>query len=80
MKIKYELYEEAGVREYWIVQPEYECIEQFVLEELTGKYRRAGVFVKDETAAPECFPEAHIDMNTLFEQPHPNPPQHYGSP
>jgi len=67
MKIKFEIYEEAGVSEYWIVQPEYECIEQFVLEETTGRYRRAGVFVADEIAAPERFPEATIDMNKLLE-------------
>jgi Uma2 family endonuclease len=37
MQDKYALYEENGVKEYWIVQPDFESILQFVLRE--GKYQ-----------------------------------------
>ncbi|HAI74955.1 MAG TPA: restriction endonuclease, partial [Microscillaceae bacterium] len=39
MRIKYELYEAAGVREYWVVDPEHETVHQFVLDEATHKFR-----------------------------------------
>jgi Uma2 family endonuclease len=37
---KYNLYEEAGVKEYWIVEPRNNTVEVFVLE--NEKYRRVG--------------------------------------
>ncbi|MDO5615811.1 MAG: Uma2 family endonuclease [Cruoricaptor ignavus] len=65
IKIKYELYEESGVREYWIVKPEYEEIAQYVLE--NGKYYLKNTFVDTETEiSPEIFPELKINVGSIF--------------
>ncbi len=47
MKIKYALYEEAGVREYWVVFPVEYVLQQFVLNE-AGKYELKNSFTEDE--------------------------------
>ncbi|MBE0435115.1 MAG: Uma2 family endonuclease, partial [Methylomicrobium sp.] len=38
MQIKYQLYQECGVQEYWLVYPEQQAIHQFVLD-AEGQYR-----------------------------------------
>ena len=38
MRIKYDLYEENEILEYWIVDPEHETLHQFVLDETTCRY------------------------------------------
>lgn len=45
LKVKYALYEEAGVGEYWVVFPSERVIEIFLLE--NGKYRLAGHFTQE---------------------------------
>jgi Uma2 family endonuclease len=61
-QIKKELYECAGIREYFIVEPEYCLIEKFVLEE--GRYRYAGSF-KDRVTI-ECLGD-EVDVREFFE-------------
>lgn len=43
-KDKFDLYEEAGVREYWIVAPLEQDISIFVHDAATGRYRLAGEY------------------------------------
>ena len=45
IKLKFELYEEAGVKEYWIVYPEEESIAVFILNE-NGKYDGAITYAR----------------------------------
>ncbi|MDW8288496.1 MAG: Uma2 family endonuclease [Flammeovirgaceae bacterium] len=66
MKIKYELYEEVGVKEYWVVVPYEEFIHQFVLNEM-GKYELKGIFV-DGTIQPFLFPDLSIEVEKIFEE------------
>ncbi|MGF1533551.1 MAG: Uma2 family endonuclease, partial [Bernardetiaceae bacterium] len=47
MKIKYALYEESGVREYWIVFPSEQVLQQFVLDE-KNRYVLKNSFTEDE--------------------------------
>lgn len=46
-KEKFNLYEQYGVKEYWIVDPLYNAIEQFVLE--NDKYRLVDTYIKLES-------------------------------
>ena len=65
MRIKYDLYEECGVREYWIVRPEYEEISQYVLEE--GKYVLKATFTGiEEEITPYIFPDLKIIWADIF--------------
>jgi len=61
---KYNLYEEAGVREYWIVQPKEKAVNVYVLEE--GHYALVDVY--ESTDIPcRIFPDLIISHERLFE-------------
>ncbi len=66
MKIKYELYAESGVTEYWLVYPEQQAIHQFVLDQ-DGRYQLRQMYTNDDTATPHLFPDLAIDINEVFE-------------
>lgn len=65
MNIKYDLYQESGVTEYWLVYPEQEAIHQFVLDE-QGKYQLKNMFT-DGFATPSLFPDLAIELAEVFE-------------
>ncbi|MFZ2726837.1 MAG: Uma2 family endonuclease [Methylococcaceae bacterium] len=64
MNIKYELYAEAGVQEYWIVYPEQEAIHQFILNE-QGQYLLKNMYA-DKTAQSHLFPDLVMDLSEVF--------------
>lgn len=65
MRQKYQIYEESGVREYWIVNPENESILPYVLENesFVGK----APMIKGDKVSPHIFPELVIDLDYIFE-------------
>ncbi|EPY99608.1 Uma2 family endonuclease [Mannheimia haemolytica] len=65
MKDKYELYQEQGVKEYWIVSPETRTIQIFVLE--NGKYIGIQPVAEDEPATSVVFPALSFSTEKLFE-------------
>ena len=65
MKYKFELYEEAGVREYWIVDPNQESVLMNVLE--NGKYTTLNPIV-DKEFTSVIFPSLKMHTNDIFEQ------------
>ncbi|MBD9354848.1 Uma2 family endonuclease [Methylomonas albis] len=65
VRLKYDLYEESGVGEYWLVFPYEQILQQFVLDEL-GKYQLRGLYPGNEIAAPHLFPDLQIDLNDVF--------------
>lgn len=65
MKLKYELYEESGVTEYWLVYPEQEAIHQFVLE--NEHYQLKKMYTEGDIVSPHLFPELKIDVSEVFE-------------
>ncbi|WP_394752019.1 Uma2 family endonuclease [Crenothrix sp.] len=65
MNIKYDLYQEAGVSEYWLVYPEQQAIHQFVLDE-NGLYQLKRM-IADGFAIPSLFPDLKIDLAEIFE-------------
>jgi Uma2 family endonuclease len=66
MSIKYALYQESGVKEYWMVYPEEHAIHQFVLDE-QGFYHLKQMFADDDIASPQLFPELTIELTDIFE-------------
>ncbi|MRJ11371.1 Uma2 family endonuclease [Ornithobacterium rhinotracheale] len=64
MQIKYELYEESGVTEYWVVRSTYEEIQVFVLN--NGKYELKGIFIADDILTSFKFPDLKIDLKEVF--------------
>jgi len=64
MKEKFSLYEENGVREYWIVDPVHLMIQVFDLK--NDKYAWRSNYVKEDLIPVGIFEAFAIDTDTLF--------------
>ena len=62
---KFDLYEESGVLEYWIVEPRNQTVEVFQLDD--GKYRRIRTYTREDQVSPQLFPDLVIDLDTVFD-------------
>jgi Uma2 family endonuclease len=62
---KYQIYQEAGVKEYWVIYPAEQVLQVYLLENAT--------FVAKKPKAPgdiyesEIFPELKINVESIFE-------------
>lgn len=65
MREKFDAYEEAGVREYWIVQPEYDNLLVYTLAE-NGRYTGQHPYTTDDSISPTIFPELSINLEEIF--------------
>ena len=63
---KFNLYQEQGVLEYWIVDPHAQTIDRFTLDVDTGKYHRAEIFSRDDAITPVIFPALTIKLAAVF--------------
>jgi Uma2 family endonuclease len=66
MQTKYELYQEAGVLEYWIADPQHESIQQFVLNEKIEKYELLRMCVKPDFLTSAVFTDFEINLDEIF--------------
>ncbi len=66
MRLKYDLYQENGVTEYWLVYPYEQAVYQFVLDQDAEKYQLFAMYAGDDIAKPTLFPELHIDLADVF--------------
>ncbi len=64
IQIKFALYEEAGVNEYWIVEPKNNTIEVFVLK--NEKYQRIQTYVSDDVVPCNTLTGLSIDLKEIF--------------
>jgi len=62
---KLSIYEEAGVKEYWIVFPKEEVITIYVLKD---KYEMSGHFVASDTIQSVTLPEVNIELTKIFQK------------
>jgi Uma2 family endonuclease len=62
---KFNLYEENGVREYWIVNPDANVINQYVLQ-ADGKFEQTNTLYSNQIVQPTIFPELNIDLKQVF--------------
>ena len=66
---KFRLYEENGVLEYWVVQPEANVLEVFVLAD--NKFVSAGVYEpagNHEYVSSKLFPELNVSLKSIFKE------------
>ena len=61
---KFNLYEECGVKEYWIVQPENSLVLVYSLQ--NDKYIGLQPFTEDDTIKSIVFPDMKILVNDVF--------------
>lgn len=66
MQIKYQLYLESGVQEYWLVYPYEKAVHQFIVNEATDSYQLHAMYGEDDTAIPALFPDCRIDLGEVF--------------
>jgi Uma2 family endonuclease len=64
MQTKFELYEEAGVKEYWIVEPEKKLVLVYSLKD--GKYIGLRPFLEGDTIDCVLFPQLKIAVDDIF--------------
>ena len=65
-KDKFEIYQEHGVREYWIIHPNDETVNVFVLDE-TGKFQFKGIFSGDDKIPVNIFNgDLLVDLTEVF--------------
>jgi Uma2 family endonuclease len=65
IKLKYELYEESGVKEYWIVNPVEENIVVFTLTE-NGKFSGLKMYAGEDTIQSHSVPGLTINVTEIF--------------
>jgi Uma2 family endonuclease len=66
MKEKYEVYQENGVKEYWLVEPQDKCVFVYVLNEV-GKYIGLQPVTDEDILISTTFPELQIDLARVFD-------------
>jgi Uma2 family endonuclease len=65
MGIKFDLYEENGVKEYWIVEPAENSIFVYTLQ--NGKYIGLKPCIEGQTITSPLFPELDFEIEKIFQ-------------
>jgi Uma2 family endonuclease len=65
MKDKFEVYQENGVREYWLVEPNNRAVFVYVLNE-QGIYIGLQPFTEEDFMTSAIFPELEINLEEVF--------------
>ncbi|MBS3947184.1 MAG: Uma2 family endonuclease [Dethiobacter sp.] len=63
--LKFNLYEKAGVKEYWIVDPEGKFVNVFTLQE-NNRYGRPETYTEEHKIQIGAFPDLVIDLSIVF--------------
>lgn len=65
MKEKFEIYEENGVREYWMVDYQAKTVLIYYLKD--DKYIGLKILTEDETAKSMIFPDLEVELKEIFQ-------------
>ena len=66
VKTKFNLYQQNGVREYWIVFPYDKMVQVFLLDE-NGKYQHQANYTEEDKVKVNIFEDLYIDLQDVFE-------------
>jgi len=64
--VKFNKYEKAGVKEYWIVEPDGKYISVFTLQE-NKRYGRPEAYTEEDKAKMSVFSDFTVDLKPVFE-------------
>ena len=62
--VKFNAYQEAGVKEYWIVDPANEYVEVYIKQD--NQLVRTGVFTKEDTIYVTLLGDLEINLSVIF--------------
>jgi Uma2 family endonuclease len=62
---KFQKYLEAGVREYWVIDPESGKVQVYILN--GGSYR-AGIYTGDSAIPVSVLPGLAVELKSVFEE------------
>ncbi|MNY37717.1 hypothetical protein D3C86_1722990 [compost metagenome] len=62
--VKKAMFEKFGVKEYWLFDPTYRTVDQFVL--IDSEYRLTATLTDNDTLTSSLFPCVAIDLSTIF--------------
>ena len=65
LRMKYEVYEEAGVKEYWIADPARKAVLVYLLQP-DGKFSIPEIFSGRDQLAAQCVPGLKFNINEIF--------------
>jgi len=63
---KYEVYEETGIQEYWIIFPSEEAL--IINTLVNGKYVPSRLFTRGDIVKSECISDFKVDLEDFFEK------------
>lgn len=63
--LKFNKYEKAGVKEYWIVEPDGKFVSVFTLQ-ADKRYGRPETYTEENKIQVSVFPDLFIDLNSVF--------------
>ena len=66
MKIKFELYREASVKVYWIIEPNQKMV--IVYQLVKGRYQNHKPLIEDEKIISPLFPELDFKVKEIFKE------------
>ena len=61
---KYEVYEEAGVKEYWVIHPAEQSLLIYTL--IDGKYKPSRLLTSDHLVEVQSLPGFRLDLEYVF--------------
>jgi len=65
MKIKRDLYERVGVKEYWLVDPANKTVQVYTRGD-DGRYGRPEVYAASDQVKVGIFPDLFVDLANVF--------------
>ena len=68
LKHKYEVYEESGVKEYWIIHPQEQTLMVYTL--VADQYQPGKLLTNGDQVNSPLFPGFTLDLNEIFPENH----------
>lgn len=64
--LKFNQYEKAGIKEYWIVEPDTKLVSVFIMQD-NNRYGRPEIYSETDNVKVSIFADLTIDLTTVFE-------------
>ena len=65
LKLKYEIYQDAGVKEYWVIHPVEQTLLIYTL--INGTYQSSGLYVSGDIVVSSCISGFSLNLEEIFD-------------